>query len=467
MGWAVERYDVVVVGSGIVGLLVAYELSKRGVSVAVVDENLEPGFGVSKGHAGVMHVIQPPFSSLKSVLAVHGNRLYDRLVGELGVRYRRLKALLVASNAVQLAILPLLYIVLKLLYETRGFKVGIVGGRELRDVEPNVRGWAAIAVDGYAIVDSFDLIYKLFEACRSLGVIFHLGTRVTGVNVSQDRVDIETTRGSLKASFLVNAAGLNSDYIALQTGFKVRVEGRRGSMLVFDRLQVRNIVTPLVLLERRGTKGGGVIPTTWGHTIWGPNLASDISKGDRGVYHEDVAVLLRRFGGVIRVKGRIIKAYAGVRPTSDKGDFVIAYSPTSRRVVNVAGIDSPGLTAAPAIAVMVLDMLRKAGLKLGLKRRPPSLRGLSTRDKLVLGLSVQGDEGVIVCPCMSVSLADIARAVKWGARILDGVIFRTKLAMGFCQGQHCLGRALIEFSRMTGVEPRYVVKGGEGSWIVE
>jgi glycerol-3-phosphate dehydrogenase len=99
MGWAVERYDVVVVGSGIVGLLVAYELSKRSVSVAVVDENLEPGFGVSKGHAGVIHVIQPPFSSLKSVLAIHGNRLYDKLVGELGVRYRRLKALLVASNA--------------------------------------------------------------------------------------------------------------------------------------------------------------------------------------------------------------------------------------------------------------------------------------------------------------------------------------------------------------------------------
>ncbi|MFZ8795819.1 MAG: FAD-dependent oxidoreductase, partial [Acidilobaceae archaeon] len=150
MGWAVERYDVVVVGSGVVGLLVAYELSKHGVSVTVVDENLEPGFGVSKGHAGVMHVIQPPFSSLKSVLAVHGNRLYDRLFGELGVRYRRLKALLVASNIAQLAVLPLLYIVLKLLYETRGFKVSIVGGRGLRDLEPNVIGWAAIAVDGYA-----------------------------------------------------------------------------------------------------------------------------------------------------------------------------------------------------------------------------------------------------------------------------------------------------------------------------
>jgi len=150
----VEHYDVVVVGSGIVGLLVAYELSKRSVSVAVVDENLEPGFGVSKGHAGVIHVIQPPFSSLKSVLAIHGNRLYDRLFEELGVRYRRLKALLVASNIAQLAVLPLLYIVLKLLYETRGFKVSIVSGRGLRDLEPNVIGWAAIAVDGYATFNS-------------------------------------------------------------------------------------------------------------------------------------------------------------------------------------------------------------------------------------------------------------------------------------------------------------------------
>jgi L-2-hydroxyglutarate oxidase LhgO len=91
---------------------------------------------------------------LKSVLAVHGNRLYDILVRELGVGYRRLKALLVASNIAQLAVLPLLYIVLKLLYETRGFKVSIVGGRGLRDLEPNVIGWAAIAVDGYATFNS-------------------------------------------------------------------------------------------------------------------------------------------------------------------------------------------------------------------------------------------------------------------------------------------------------------------------
>ncbi len=464
---AVRRYDVVVVGSGIVGLLVAYELSKHSVNVAVVDENLEPGFGVSKGHAGVIHVIQPPFSSLKSVLAIHGNRLYDKLLRELGVRYRRLKALLVASNTRQLAILPLLYIVLKLLYETRGFKVRVVGGRELWSMEPNVRGRAAIAVDGYAVVDPFDLIYKLYEACRSLGVVFYLGTRVTSVRVSQEHVDIETTQGPLKALYLVNAAGLNSDYIASQTGFRAKVEGRRGSMIVFDRLQVRNIVAPLALLERRGTKGGGVIPTMWGHTIWGPNLASGTSKEDRGVYHEDVADLLKKFSRIVTVKGRVIKAYAGLRPTSHTGDFVIAYSPTSRRVVNIVGIDSPGLTAAPAIAVMVLDMLRKAGLKLGLKRKPPSLGGPSTRDKLVLGFNVQGDEGVIVCPCMVVSLADIARAVRSGARTLDGVVFRTKLAMGSCQGQHCLGRAFIELSRLTGVEPRHVVKSGEGSWIAE
>jgi glycerol-3-phosphate dehydrogenase len=81
----VKHYDVVVVGSGVVGLLVAYKLSKHGVSVTAVDENLEPGFGVSKGHAGVTHAIQPPFSSLKSVLAVHGNRLYDRLLESLGL----------------------------------------------------------------------------------------------------------------------------------------------------------------------------------------------------------------------------------------------------------------------------------------------------------------------------------------------------------------------------------------------
>lgn len=461
-----SNYDVVVVGAGVVGLLVAYELSKHGVAVAVVDESLEPGFGVSKGHAGVIHVIQPPFTSLKSVLAIYGNKLYDRLARELGVKLKRLKALIVASSIRQLALLPPVYVILKLLYETRGFKVNVIGGRRLREIEPNVRGYAAIAVDGYAIVDSFNLVYKLFEACKSMGVSFHLGTRVTSLKAVGELVNVETTRGDLRASYAVNAAGLNSDIVASQTGLRVTVSGRRGVMLVFDKLQVSNIVTTLSLLERRGTKGGGVIPTLWGNTIWGPSLASGSSKSDRGVYPEDVLALLEKFGKLVKVKGRLIKAYAGLRPTSGTGDFIIAYSPASSRIVNLIGIESPGLTAAPAIALMVLHMLRRAGLKLG-SRRPVSLEGLSTRDKLVLGFNIGGDEGVIVCPCMGVSLADIAAAVRGGARTLDGVMFRTRLAMGSCQGQHCLGRAVIELSRLLGVEPKSLVKSGEGSWMVE
>lgn len=461
-------YDVAIVGAGIVGLFIAHELSKFTIRTLVIEKEAEPGFGVSKGHAGAIHVIQLPFKSLKSILAIYGNRMYDRVAKNFGVKLWRLPTLLVAQSKKHLLIVPLFYAILRLYYGLKGFRVSVVSGKRLRELEPNVNGYAAIRVDGYGVIDSFDLIYKLYEACRARGVDFAFNCILENVKLEGDFVVLETTKGVYRSKFMVNAAGLYSDTIASMTGDSSKLEARRGVMVVFDKLQVRSIVAPLRLALGGETKGGGIIPTVWGKTIWGPGFKRGCLKEDRGAYADEVADVMSRFSGLVRVKGRVLRIYAGVRPSHPRGDFNISYAPLSSKIVNIIGIESPGLTAAPAIAAIAVSMLKRAGLELK-PRAPVALGGRRyTKDLLIVDKSkVRGDRGIIICPCMCVSLADVAEAIKSGATTLDGVIFRTKLGMGSCQGQNCIGRAIVLIQKLTGWTPSEITKSGGSSWLVE
>ncbi|ADN49678.1 NAD(P)/FAD-dependent oxidoreductase [Vulcanisaeta distributa] len=459
-------YDVAIIGSGVVGLFIAYELAHYRVRVLVIDKEVEPGFGVSKGHAGVIHVVQPPFNSLRSKLAVEGNRLYDGIARRLHVKVRRLSALLVAKNPGQLIALPAVWLILNHVYGKQGFRVRVLGPRGLRRVEPNVSGLGAVEVDGYGVINSFELISQLYNFCRLNGIDFALSTEVRDAKVLGDEVVLVTSRGEYRAKYVVNSAGLYSTDIARLFGDEYRLEFGKGAMLVFWGEQVRNIVAPLQLIPNPKTKGGAIIPTVFGTTIWGPSLSMG-DRGDRSVNEDDVNVLREKFGRLLRNKDFTpIKAYAGVRPIPEGDDFIITYSGSSRHVIHLIGIESPGLTSAPAIARRVVEMLREAGAMLtpkdGVKEVDPMVM---TRDIIKDGGLISGDQGEVVCPCMGVTRADIREAIRRGARTLDGVIFRTGLGMGICQGM-CLGRAIKVISEELGVDPRELTKSGGGSWLV-
>jgi glycerol-3-phosphate dehydrogenase len=352
--------DVAVVGAGVVGLAIAHQLSKSGKRVVVIEKRVDPGRGVTAGQANVVHVVQLPFSSLKSRLARKGNVMYDDLSRELNVKLNRMPALLVVRGWSKIPALFAVYLFLKI--ELRGqFAVQLMRGRALRKTEPllaeDVSG--GIVVHGYGTIDSQSLVERLRGASEEHGTVFRFGWELTSVEAEEGAFLLRTTGGEVKARLVVNAAGLYSDDVALMLGKNYgKLEPGLGIMAVYSGLDLKCIVAPLPLSVGSRTKGGAIIPATDGTTIIGPTLRIAESKEDSAFNDEDLELLRSKFSHLLKVEGKLVRIYTGVRPMSPTKDFVVDFDRV-HRMVNLVGIESPGLTAAPAIAEMVGTMVRE------------------------------------------------------------------------------------------------------------
>lgn len=352
--------DVAVIGAGIIGLAVAYRLSKMFKRVVVIEKEAGPGMGVTSGQANVIHVVQLPFGSLKSKLARKGNVMYDGLCRELDVKLNRMPALLVVRGWLGLLLLFFAYLYLRL--ELRGeFRVQIMGGGGLRRIEPlladDISG--GIVVHGYGTVDAQALVSRLMEEARKAGVVFRFGSQLTGAERAEGVTLLRVAGRDVRARFVVNAAGLHSDDVSKMLGKDLgKLEPGLGVMAVYSGLGLRSVVAPLPLSFGSRTKGGAIIPATDGTIIVGPNLRVTDLKEDRAYNDEDIALLEAKFRPLLRAGGKLTRVYTGVRPLSPTNDFDIEFDSASG-VVDLVGIESPGLTAAPAIAEMVAERLAR------------------------------------------------------------------------------------------------------------
>jgi glycerol-3-phosphate dehydrogenase len=354
-----DVFDLAIVGAGIVGLMVAYRLSSSGKKVCVLEKEDGPGRGVTAGQANVIHVVQLPFGSEKSKLARKGNVMYDELCRKLGVKIRRMPALLVVRAWLSSPVLFFAYLYLR--YSLRGhFPVRLMRGGALRKLEPSLSQSvkSGIVVDGYGTVDVVSLVSRLKEESAARGVSFRFGCEVRGAETVGDFTVIKTSNGELKARFIVNAAGLYSDEVAKLLGADLgRLEPGLGVMAVYSGPGPRCVVAPLPITVGSRTKGGAIIPATDGTTIVGPTLRIAASKEENSFSQEDLDLLARKFGPLLATKGEMARAYVGVRPLSPTRDFIVRKDAT-RRCVHLVGIESPGLTAAPAIAEAVEELVQ-------------------------------------------------------------------------------------------------------------
>ena len=350
--------DVAVVGAGVVGLTIAYHLSRAGRRVVVIEKEKEAGRGVTSGQANVVHVVQLPFSSLKSRLARKGNTMYDGLCRELGVRLNRMPALLVVRGWGRLPVLFAVYLYLKL--QLRGqFLVQLMRGTSLRKIEPLLADEVSggIVVHGYGTVDTAALVSELRAASEKQGAVFIFGRELKSFERKEGASILKTAAGEARARFVVNAAGLSSDEVSRMLGKDLgRLGAGLGVMAVYSGTGLRNIVAPLPLSLGSRTKGGAIVPATDGTTIVGPTLRLADSKEDRRYTEEDLGLLRAKFGPLLKSHGNLVRVYTGMRPLSPTGDFLIDFD-RARKIISLVGIESPGLTAAPAIAEMVAAMI--------------------------------------------------------------------------------------------------------------
>lgn len=468
--------DVVVIGGGVVGCAIARELSRYCLSVTVLERAPDVAMGTSKANSGILHAgFDAEPGTWKARLNVRGARLYREISEDLGIPRRRVGSLVVALDEAQRTTLEEL--------RRRGIENGLTGlalwGRdELLAHEPNLSPdvvgalWAPTA----AIVCPFSATIAFAENAIRNGARIVTECDVTGIEVvGKKTTAVITTLGRIATNFVVNAAGVHAGEVAAMAGDEsFTITPRRGEYVLFDH-SVGDLVNSVVFPTPTNlSKGILVSPTVHGNVFIGPN-ASDIDNP------EDHETTRHGFAEIISGAQRIvpklplanaITEFAGVRAVAGK-DFVIGLSPVVRGLVHAAGIQSPGLTAAPAIAETIVECLAEAGLKLApnpafmpINPVRPKFADLSTseRSKLIAGNPLYGR---IICRCESITEGEIVAAIRapCGARTMDGVKRRVRAGMGRCQGGFCGPRVTAILARELGIPVTAVRKDGEDSWL--
>ncbi len=466
-----DRGDVLVIGAGVVGAAIARELSRYRLRVMLVEKEPDVSSGASKANSGIVHSgLHDHPGTLKARLCVRGNLLYEALAAELNFLYRRNGSLVVARGADELPRLD------ELIGQGRQNGVSgleLIGGAELERLEPSLKPGLAgglLAPSG-GIVIPFDLVFALVENAVANGVELRLNTEVTGVRKQRDGFMIETNQGLIEADFVVNAAGLASGSVSRLLGDEsITIHPVLGEEYLMDRRLAGLIQRTIFPLPTALSKGILVMPTVEGNLMIGPTARRVERTAEPETSAAGWEEIFRETRGLVPWlnPADLITSFAGLRATSDREDFIIAPSAVHPHWIQAAGINSPGLTAAPAIAEYVRELLYESGLRLAAKpdfnpvRKLVRLRELD-RERQAALMSEDPGYARIVCRCETVSEAEIRQAIRRGATTLDGVKLRTRSGMGRCQGGFCTPRIIRILSEELGIAPEQITKNGPGS----
>ncbi|MFN2323211.1 MAG: NAD(P)/FAD-dependent oxidoreductase [Trueperaceae bacterium] len=471
------RYDVAIVGAGVVGCAIARELSKHRLSVALLERDVEVGLGTSKANSGIIHGGHRAHDgTLKAATEWRGNQLWGDLAEELPFGFQRNGDLTVAFDEADVAVLV----------ETleQGQRRGVPGleiwdAERLRREEPNLShdAIAALHAPTSGVVNPYEACFALAESAVRNGVDLKLEHAVVGIDRGPDGFVLRTDRGDVSARFVVNAAGLFGDAVARMAGAEApTLRARKGEEYLLDKRlagYVKRVVFPTPNAESKGIL---LIPTYDGTLMVGPTAHWTADDGaDKTDLDTSAVGAAEVFAGARKLAPGIAEAdtvaeFAGLRAVADGEDFVIGATEVPG-FLNVIGIQSPGLTAAPAIAEDVVALLAAQGL--ALEPKPdfvPTLEApvrCADLDFDELARVVRSDPrfGRIACRCELVTEGEVLAAIDRGARTMDGVKFRTRAGMGRCQGGFCAWRVMSLIAEATDVPIPAVTKKGGGSWI--
>lgn len=470
-----NEYDIVIVGGGVIGTSICRELCRYKIKVALLEKEEELAFGVSKSNSGIIHPgTQNPPNSLKGILCVQGNILTRHQSRELGFDFKEVGELIVAFNEEEIALLVQLK---KEAEKMRVPRLAIVGRSWLRKKEPNLseKAVAALYAPTAGIVSPYRWVYDLSESAVKNGAEIFTSTKVTDIIPAGARFEIQTTKGAFKTKFVINAAGLFADEVSKMAGvdyFKIRP--RKGEEFLLDKKKQYLTNHLLFPLPEKTSKGVLIIKTADGNPMIGPTAEEVTDKEDLSTTDEGLRKALDSARKMVPSidENDIIAYFAGLRPSAGD-DFIIRYEDKAPGFINVAGIQSPGLTSAPAIALLTAQILNSRGLSMkkklffhGRRKKTFHLFAVSSAEakKIIKKDPRYGD---IVCRCETVSAGEVFDAIKRGAKTLDGIKFRTRAQAGRCHGTFCATRLMKILAEETGKPITEITKRGKGSEIVK
>ncbi len=463
--------QVAIVGGGIMGTAVARELSRYKLDVLLIEAEPEVGWGTTKANSGIVHggFHEEP-GTLKAKYCFPGNQMYPQLCEELNVCYKQNGIMMVARTTEDMETVELYY---KRGVE-RGVNLKILSREEVLEQEPNLDpgiAGALFAPEGGSVMP-FELAAALMENAVQNGANYLVNAKVTGAWSEGSKKFLETEEQIIEADYVINAAGLFTDDLARMFGDNYfSIHPRKGEEYIFD-LSVKDMVTSTIFpVPGKISKGILVIPTAAGNLMMGPTGDNVEEKEDLGTSQDGFDRVFEGAKSLVPSLDprKIIAQFAGVRAASNRNDFIIEFSPNVPGLLHLAGLESPGLTAAPAIAADVPRLLKEAGLELELKedfnpRREGVVR-FSTLSRVEQDALIQKDPsfGRIICRCESITEGEIVDAIHRGARTLDGIKFRVRAGAGRCQGGFCQPFITQIISRELGIPVTEVTKSGPGS----
>jgi glycerol-3-phosphate dehydrogenase len=453
-------FDVAIIGAGVVGAAIARTLSHYDLSTLLIDGAHDVGTGTSKANTAILHTgFDAKPGTVESRLVRRGYDLLRAYADEVGIPVEPLGALLVAWDDAQRAALPAIADSAR----ANGYDAArIISADELYLAEPHLgRGArAALTVPHESIICPFTTPLAFATEAVLNGTALRLSSAVTAITPGIEVHQIQTTTDTIAARFVVNAAGLNADYIDAWFGHRYfRVRPRRGELIVYDKL-ARALVRHIVLqVPTAVSKGVLISPTVFGNVMLGPTAEDIDDREATGSTANGIARLRERGRRIMPelVDEEVTAVYVGLRAATEHTDYQIRFHP-DQRYVCVGGIRSTGLSASMAIAEYVLDGLRDAGLSLRRKHtlrpmRMPNIGEAFPRPYQRADMIANNpDYGRIVCHCERVTRGEIfdATCAPIPAHSLDAVRRRTRALLGRCQGFFCLATVAALVAEATG-----------------
>ncbi len=467
-------YDVLIVGAGVVGALTARELSRYDLNVALLERTNDVAMGASKANSGIVHGGFDPVPGTKMAeLNVKGTAMMAKLCDELDVPYKNNGSFVLAFSEPEMETVKVLY--------DRGIAnkvpgLSILSGDEVRAMEPNVSKEVvgALYCSSSGIVCPHELTTSAAANAVANGVDFFRNAEVRCIRYVDGTFFVDTPVSVFKAKIVINAAGVFSDKVAAMIGDdSITVRPRKGEYYLLDRAVGDVVSATIFQCPTKMGKGVLVSPTVDGNLLIGPTAEDnddklDVSTSTAGL--KAVRTLAPKSVPCVSVRDSIT-SFTGVRAhATTSSDFIIGSSAVNKYFVNVAGIESPGLSSSPAIAEYVADIVKDllGGVKPNECFDPVRAKIFrfrhATDEERQAAFEKDPAYGRIICRCESVTEGEIIDAIRApaGARDVDGVKRRTRAGMGRCQGGFCGSKVLEILSRELGIPLNEVTKfGGE------